>query len=44
MQKLEIDALFRELKYLKSMDEFDQPNSPIFGRVNVGNILPKDER
>ena len=27
----------------KSMDEFNQPNNPIFGRVNVGNILTKDE-
>jgi len=25
------------------MDEFDQPNNPIFGRVNAGNVLPKDE-
>ena len=29
---------------LKSMDEFDQPNGPIFGQVNARNVLPKDER
>ena len=27
----------------KSMDEFNQPNNPIFGWVNAGNILTKDE-
>jgi len=27
----------------KSMDEFNQPNNPIFGQVNIGKVLPKDK-
>ena len=27
----------------KSMDEFNQPNNPIFGRVNARNVLTIDE-
>ena len=27
----------------KSTDKFNQPNSPIFGRVDAGNVLTIDE-
>ena len=30
-------------KYSKSMDESDQLNNPISGRVNAGNVSPKDK-
>ena len=30
-------------EYSKSIDNITSQNNPIFGQVNVGNVLPKDE-
>ena len=30
-------------EYSKSIDNITSQNNPIFGQVNAGNVLPKDE-